>query len=290
MPSSSKKTVKASKYLKFQLKNSNVLIIEKKSIIESFFIHIIQKINFTQYLSKLFSFHSVIIIIFLFLVDQDAKKRERETKKVSFQKEDISSSEDNSESDYEPDEVAMSNSGSSSGSESEAEVIVEKKKKTSNKRKRTQVDEKEKIDKKNKKMKKDVLETSQPMNAEGEKTYEDLKVDEKTDEKDKKSKKTSPPAILFDTGRVDFNLDTENPNNIITKTVQISTSLKMTCKMVAGAAMSSGRISYPDWAALVFKKKIKDGKCFEFNVSLKDAPRIVEGLKYIIDENKKFFQ
>lgn len=224
-------------------------------------------------------------------MDQNAKKRERETKKVSFQKEEVSSSD--SESDYEPNELEMSNSGSSSGSESEAEVIVEKKKKTSNKRKRAQVDEKEeepkKMDKKIKKMKKD-LETSQPMNAEGEKTYEDLKVDEKKVENDKKSKKTSPPAILFDTGRVDFNLDTENPNNIITKTVQISTSLKMTCKMVAGAAMSSGRISYPDWAALVFKKKIKDGKCFEFNVSLKDAPRIVEGLKYIIEENKKFFQ
>ena len=224
-------------------------------------------------------------------MDQDAKKRERETKKESFQKEEVSSSD--SESDYEPNELEMSNSGSSSGSESEAEVIVEKKKKTSNKRKRAQVDEKEeepkKMDKKTKKMKKDV-ETSQPMNAEGEKTYEDLKVDEKKEENDKKSKKTSPPAILFDTGRVDFNLDTENPNNIITKTVQISTSLKMTCKMVAGAAMSSGRISYPDWAALVFKKKIKDGKCFEFNVSLKDAPRIVEGLKYIIEENKKFFQ
>ena len=42
------------------------------------------------------------------------------------------------------------------------------------------------------------------------------------------SKKTPPsPAkkvpVLFDSGMVDFNLDTENPNNIVPKTVKIST-------------------------------------------------------------------
>jgi hypothetical protein len=90
-------------------------------------------------------------------------------------------------------------------------------------------------------------------------------------------------------GRVDFNLHTEDPNNIVQKTVQISTGLKLTCKMLAGATMSSGKVTYPDWAALIFQKKIKDDKCFEFNVSLKDAPKLIEGLKYIISENKTFF-
>ena len=57
--------------------------------------------------------------------------------------------------------------------------------------------------------------------------------------------------------------------------------------MLAGATLSSGKVTYPDWAALIFQKK--DEKCFEFNLSLKDAPKIVEGLKFLISENKKFF-
>ena len=224
-------------------------------------------------------------------------KTKRETKKEKVvSKEEVST---DSEDDYEPNDAEVSDDGSSSGSESSEteaeEVIIEKKKKTSEKRKRSHADKQRKDDpKKIKKMKKDKEEDSQPMPSEGEKTFEGVLQDEKKCEKEekegKKGKKTLTSATMFDAGRVDFNLDTENPNNIIAKTVQISTSLKVACKMVAGAAMSSGRISYPDWAALVFKKKIKDGKCFEFNVSLKDAPRIVEGLKYIIEENKKFFQ
>lgn len=224
-------------------------------------------------------------------------KTKRETKKEKvISKEEVS----DSDADWnEPNDTEVSADGSSSGSESSEseaeEVIIEKKKKTSEKRKRSHADKQRKDDpKKIKKMKKDKEEDSQPMPSEGEKTFEGVLQDEKKCEKEekegKKGKKTLTSATMFDAGRVDFNLDTENPNNIIAKTVQISTSLKVACKMVAGAAMSSGRISYPDWAALVFKKKIKDGKCFEFNVSLKDAPRIVEGLKYIIEENKKFFQ
>ena len=76
-------------------------------------------------------------------------------------------------------------------------------------------------------------------------------------------KKPSPAKklpILFDSGRADFNLDTENPNNIIQKTFQISAGLKMTCKLLAGAKMSSGKVIYPDWAPLIFQNKIKDNK------------------------------
>jgi len=37
-----------------------------------------------------------------------------------------------------------------------------------------------------------------------------------------------------------------------------------------------------EYAALVFQKKIKDSKAFEFNLPLSIAPRFIEGLKYII--------
>ena len=122
----------------------------------------------------------------------------------------------------------------------------------------------------------------QPLPAEGEKVFEIV------EEETKKAAPKKAP-IMFQAGRVDYNLDTENPNNIVQKTVQISTGLKLTCKMLAGATMSNQKVTYPDWAALIFQKKIKDDKCFEFNLSLKDAPKIMTAIKYIIDENKTFF-
>ena len=56
--------------------------------------------------------------------------------------------------------------------------------------------------------------------------------------------------------------------------------------MQAWATMLSGKVTWPDWAAIIFQKKIKDDKCFEFNVSLKDAPKLIE--EYIISDNKTF--
>ena len=238
---------------------------------------------------------------------ENGQKKGKTSKKSRKSKEEVSETEtEASESEYDTTDVEGTVSGSSSGEESEAEVIVEKKKAASLKRKRshpptklTQLvadktderkenDDETKADRKKKshptKRQKKSDEKEQPLAAEGEKTFKDEEGIEV-----KKIAPTKKSPILFDSGRVDFNLDTENPNNIIQKTVQISTGLKMTCKMLAGATMNSGKVSYPDWAALIFQKKIKDEKCFEFNLSLKDAPKIVEGLKFLIGENKKFF-
>ena len=59
--------------------------------------------------------------------------------------------------------------------------------------------------------------------------------------------------------------------------------------MKSGVAISSNKTQYPDWVALVFQKKIKDNKVFEFNVNLKEAPKIIEAIKYIMAENQTFF-
>ncbi len=96
-------------------------------------------------------------------------------------------------------------------------------------------------------------------------------------------------APSFDSGKVDFNLHTEDPTNINNRTVQISSGLKMQCKMMSGLQSFTTKINYPDWAALAFIKKIKDDKVFEFNVPLKDAPKIMEGIKLLIKENPRFF-
>lgn len=222
------------------------------------------------------------------------KKKSRSTEKKDESEEEVTSG---TESDYEPSHSEGYATGSSTEEEemSESEKVVIRKKASALKRKRSSKEdnpprcraaepEPEKSKNKNKKMKKDENETtkkSADKELEGEKSEKSFK--EKKEGNQKK-------VVNFDGGRVDFNLHTEDPNNIVQKTVQISTGLKLTCKMLAGATMSAGKVTYPDWAALIFQKKIKDDKCFEFNVSLKDAPKLIEGLKYIISENKTFFK
>lgn len=231
------------------------------------------------------------------------KKTSRKTKKKEESEEEVSSDEE--QSNYEPSHSEESIIGSSSEEEmSESEKVVLKKKDSSLKRKRgIQKESKakpvpEKIKPPTKRLKKedDFTDFTMPTQAvEGEKAFKISSKStpaapaegEKSYKEKKEGSQRKPPN--FDLGRVDFNLHTEDPNNIIQKTVQISTGLKLTCKMLAGATVSSGKVTYPDWAALIFQKKIKDDKCFEFNVGLKDAPKLIEGLKYIIAENKTFF-
>jgi hypothetical protein len=225
------------------------------------------------------------------------KKTSRKTKK---DKEESEEEVSGSESEYGPTESEESTSGSSSEEEmSESEKIVEKKKESSLKRKRGASSsskktaeksaaekskvEAEKVKPPAKKQKKEEVPKDLGCPIEGEKSF-------KTKEASTTTALSKKPPTNFDVGRVDFNLHTEDPNNIVQKTVQISNSLKLTCKMLAGATVSAGKVTYPDWAALIFQKKVKDDKCFEFNISLRDAPKLIDGLKYIIEENKTFFK
>lgn len=169
---------------------------------------------------------------------------------------------------------------SSSETESEAEVIIKKKAKTATKRKMSTTTKKPSKPEEKKISKKPKLE------IEGEKTFNEEPV---VVEADEKSIKIEKKMVNFDGGKVDKNLFVEDPNNIVQKTVQINPTLKMTCKMISGANASTSKVQYPDWAALIFQKKMKEDKCFEFNINLKDAPKIIEGLKFIIEENKTFF-
>lgn len=219
----------------------------------------------------------------------DSSNAEKKTKKIQKTQEVVSSSEE--ESDVELSESEGSLDGSTSGSESEAEVIVEKKKNTSLKRKRATKIEEDNDKKAKKRVKSEKTKKNKKEEKKGEKKDEkkdDITEGEKIFDEEVGEKKKKVSAS-FDAGRVDMNLHTEDPNNIITRTVQISTGLKMACRMVSGTTAGANKVTYPDWAALIFIKKIKDDKSFEFNVSLKDAPRIIEGLNYIINENKTFF-
>ena len=83
------------------------------------------------------------------------------------------------------------------------------------------------------------------------------------EEEEKKGKSKLGPALPnFESGKVDKNLFSEDPNDIIAKTILINTGLKLSCKMISGVTISSNKTQYTDWAALVFQKKIKDNKVF----------------------------
>lgn len=259
---------------------------------------------------------------------ENATKKEKKTSKTKKSKKEISSEEEtDEEEEYKIESESSDSEGTSDGSsetESEGEVIIKKKKETSNKRKRLATPEKtkgkklkkdntivtqkkdeereggkmdnlkqKKEEEKEEKMKEEMMskegetnvtdsKINQPMPKETEKIYTQV-VGGKTD---KKTKKVAPS---FDSGKVDFNLHTEDPTNINNRTVQISSGLKMQCKMMSGLQSFTTKINYPDWAALAFIKKIKDDKVFEFNVPLKDAPKIMEGIKLLIKENPRFF-
>lgn len=259
---------------------------------------------------------------------ENATKKEKKTSKTKKSKKEISSEEEtDEEEDYKIESESSDSEGTSAGSsetESEGEVIIKKKKETSNKRKRLATPEKtkgKKLKKDNVTQKKDEereggkMDTlkqkkeeekeekmeAEMMSKEGETNVTDSKIKSiqpmpKETEKiytqvegsktDKKTKKVVPS---FDSGKVDFNLHTEDPTNINNRTVQISSGLKMQCKMMSGLQSFTTKINYPDWAALAFIKKIKDDKVFEFNVPLKDAPKIMEGIKLLIKENPRFF-
>lgn len=208
------------------------------------------------------------------------RKNGKETKKTP-RKEEASESEEEIEedSDFESTDIEETSDGPSEGEESEEEILIEKKKATAQKRKRDA--KTEKAPAKKTKTEKTVVEKKKP-----EKKNETPAVEEMKEGEKEFIAKEKP---MFDSGKVDFNLYTEDPTNIVSRTVQISKALKICCKMISGAQMASGKVSYPDWPGLVFQKKIKEGKVFDFNISLTDVPNLIKALQYVMQENPTFF-
>jgi hypothetical protein len=116
-------------------------------------------------------------------------------------------------------------------------------------------------------------------------------VDDSKDTKDNKETKERKGRNypLFSDQKVDINLYDNDPENVVKKVVKLNNSTILLCRMEASSGIQSGATQY-EYAALVFQKKMKDSKAFEFNLPLSIAPRLVEGLKYIMKSNPKFFE
>jgi len=115
----------------------------------------------------------------------------------------------------------------------------------------------------------------------GEKQF-DGKIEDKNDKKNKKE----PPR--FNDKNCDYDLFSNAPGNVIAKKIKLSNTLMMQCRMIDGMEGKAGSNSF-EYAALVFQRKIKDEKAFEFNLPLNLAPNIIEALKLMIQDNPKFF-
>jgi len=228
---------------------------------------------------------------------------EAETEEISSEEEEETEDEDGS---FEPED----NTSASSGSDSEAgksedledarrEALVLKKKTMALKKK---MDKKRKHDATPsttaavKKMKKSAAAPATAVEKEKEKeipqaAIEGVEGGEKQfdgkieDKNDKKNKKEAP---RFNDKNCDYDLFSNAPGNVIAKKIKLSNTLMMQCRMIDGMEGKAGSNSF-EYAALVFQRKIKDEKAFEFNLPLNLAPNIIEALKLMIQDNPKFF-
>ncbi len=69
--------------------------------------------------------------------------------------------------------------------------------------------------------------------------------------------------------------------------VAIMTASRM---IEANEGRKTNTMSYSDYAALSFVRKMRDDRAFEFNLPLNLAPAIIEGLQLIMNDNPRFFK
>jgi hypothetical protein len=100
---------------------------------------------------------------------------------------------------------------------------------------------------------------------------------------EKKPKKEYPD---FSDKNVDYNLYHEDPCTLIQKRVKISNDVVMSCKMITVNQSQANRFEY---AAVVFARKGKTDKAFEYNLPLNLAPRIIAALNLMMKDNPRFF-
>lgn len=102
-------------------------------------------------------------------------------------------------------------------------------------------------------------------------------------------KKKTREAPLFNDKNLDYNLFSNDPDNVVSKKIKISSNVIVQCKMIDGLEKGKNA-TFQDYAALSFLRKTKDEKAFEFNLPLGLATNIIEALKLIINDNPKFFK
>lgn len=196
--------------------------------------------------------------------------------------------------DYEPetDEGSANGSSSSEGEEEndpQSSSIVLKPKNVK-KRKRDVKDDGKKINKKAKTMKNEnvvqigLVDGGENNFTKKSTSHTDKKSTKSVKKDDTLQKKESP---LFNDKNADLNLFLDAPENVIPRKVKLSSNILLSCKMISPEGKNN-TLNF-DYAAMIFHRKIKEDKSFEFNLPLSLAPKIIEGIQFLIKENPNFF-
>ena len=90
----------------------------------------------------------------------------------------------------------------------------------------------------------------------------------------------------FSDKNVDYDLFKDDPTRVIQKRCKLSKDVVMSCKMIT---VNQPKLSF-DYAAVVFARKGKADKAFEFNLPLELAPRIISALNLFMKDNPRFFE
>lgn len=112
------------------------------------------------------------------------------------------------------------------------------------------------------------------------------KNEENKNEKREKKGRAKKELPIFTNHNLDLDLFSTSSSNVVPKIVRIAGNANMTCKMIS--EIDGKPIPY-DYAALTFQRKTAAGKMFEFMLPLSLAPKIREGIDFIMSHNKKFF-
>lgn len=81
----------------------------------------------------------------------------------------------------------------------------------------------------------------------------------------------------------------EAPEHIKTLKIKLSSNVVIMSRMIEASGGTAQGLSY-DYAALSFIRQSKNGKVYEFNLSLGLAPNIIKGLQLLIKGNPTFFE
>ena len=90
----------------------------------------------------------------------------------------------------------------------------------------------------------------------------------------------------FSDKNVDYDLFKDDPTRVIQKKCKLSRDVVMSCKMIT---VNQPKLSF-EYAAVVFARKGKADKAFEFNLPLELAPRIISGLTLMMKDYPRFFE
>lgn len=208
-------------------------------------------------------------------------------------------SEDDEEEEYVPSEEEESSEAESSAEDEKSEeeeeeeepVVLKKRKsnastsKATSKRTNLNKDKKEKISPPTDELKDG--KKIPPKKVSKKRKNQEMEVSgEQKGEKKEDKKKTNSKKVEFNTANCDKNFYAGTTTNVVTRRVQLNNNNILACQ-VQEAEVKGG--SAYEYAALSFIRKNKDGSAFEFNLPLSLVPQIMEGLTYIVNENKKFF-